>query len=219
MRLLFVITVLGGVCQQVEAAEVRLRASAACSTSVVRLADVAEIEADDAQLVAALGDIPLCPAPATGGERTLTQHDVRQLLSLSGVERTDIRISGSERVAVLGEQAALPGQPRPQRTAGIRQAAFELPGKKTPTEIRPATPEKQPAAALLVQRGASVDVYARAAGVRVATSGKALAAGAAGDTIQVELEGGREKVHARVIAAQTVEVIGSAGPAATKATR
>jgi hypothetical protein len=216
MRLLFVIAVLG-VCQQADAAEVRLRASAACSTSVVRLADVAEIEAEDPALAAALGDIPLCPAPALGGERVMTQQDVRQLLALSGVERTDIRVTGSERVAVLGEHGGLPGQSRPQRSAGVRQAAFELPATKTPAEFRPATPGKQPEAAPLVQRGASVNVYARAAGVRVATSGKALAAGATGDTIQVELEGGREKVHARVVAAQTVEVVGSATSPTTMA--
>jgi hypothetical protein len=203
--------------QSAQAAEVRLRASAACSSSVVRLADVAEIEAEDPALLAALGDIPLCPAPAMGGERTLTQQDVRQLLALSGVERSDIRVTGSERVAVLGEQTALPAQARPQRPAGVRQAAFELPDKKSPTEIRLALPERQPDVAPLIQRGASVNVYARAAGVRVATSGKALAAGATGDTIQVELEGGREKVHARIVAAQTVEVVGSTGSPATKA--
>jgi len=189
------------------AAEVRLRSSAACASSIVRLADVAEIDSEDAALAAALGEIPLCPAPAAGGERSLSQNDVRQLVALSGVERADVRITGSERVAILAEDVASPPKSRHPHASGIRQAAFQSPTKKSPAETRPALPETKPELVRLVERGASVNVFARAAGVRIATSGKALEAGAAGETISVELEGGREKVHARIVAAQTVEVL------------
>jgi flagella basal body P-ring formation protein FlgA len=58
-----------------------------------------------------------------------------------------------------------------------------------------------------VERGSSVSVYARAAGVRIATSGKALAHGAAGETISVEMEGGKQRVQAKVVAPQAVEVV------------
>jgi len=186
------------------AAEVRLRPTATCGSTVVRLADVAEIEAADASLAAALGEIPLCPAPAVGGERSLSQHDVRQLLVLSGVERADVNVGGSERVTIQAEKSLM--HPAPQAgAAGVRQAAFQTQAKKA----QPAAPEP-PADKLakreqLVDRGANVSVYARAAGVRIATSGKALQPGAAGETILVEMEN-KEKVQARVVAAQAVEV-------------
>ncbi len=209
MRFALFVGLLAGL-QSVDAAEVRLRASAVCASTVVRLSDVAEIDAEDPALAAALAEIPLCPAPAAGGERSLSQHDVRQLLALSGVEPALVRITGSERVAILGENVASSLQPRHPLPSGIRQAAFQSPAKKPPAAIRPALPEKAPEPAKLVERGASVNVFARAADVRVATSGKALEAGAAGETILVELEGGREKVHALIVAAQTVEVLAPA---------
>jgi len=61
---------------------------------------------------------------------------------------------------------------------------------------------------ILIRRGEVVTVYARAAGIRVRTTGRALADGSEGELILVEtLETGkREKFDARVTGAQVVEV-------------
>jgi flagella basal body P-ring formation protein FlgA len=58
----------------------------------------------------------------------------------------------------------------------------------------------------LVERGAIVSVHARAAGVRISTSGKAIEAGSTGDFVRVELADSKERVVARVVGPQEVEV-------------
>src|SRR5689334_17231999 len=81
------------------AAEVRLRSSAVCTSSIIRLADVAEIFAEDRRLAQALAETPLCPAPQAGHPRSLSQHQLRQILLLSGVEKS-VAVTGSEAVSV-----------------------------------------------------------------------------------------------------------------------
>jgi flagella basal body P-ring formation protein FlgA len=72
---------------------------------------------------------------------------------------------------------------------------------------RPKEPRlPQPAPPTLVERNAAVTIYSRAAGVRIRAAGKSLGHGAMGETIPVELEGSRERILARIIAPQTVEV-------------
>ena len=164
-------------------------------------------------MAAALAEIPLCPAPAVGSERSLSQDEVRQLLSLSGVERASVQVTGSERVALLVDHSrSAPGRSSQIGVSGVRQAIFETTAGHKPAvqRLAAASPKTLPAAATapvrLVERGANVNVVARAAGVRIATSGKALQPGIAGETILVELEGNKEKVQARVVGPQAVEV-------------
>jgi flagella basal body P-ring formation protein FlgA len=198
------------------AAEVRLRSSARCSAPIVRLADIAEINSATAELAEALGQVPLCPGPAMGSERTMTQHDVRQLLTLSGVEPGSIQITGSESVTLLTETTMLlPSAARRFAHSGaVRQAVFEAEapaGRRQPQASPEAGPPSPPSAASgpqhrLVERGGNVAVHAHAAGIRVTTAGKALEAGAAGDTITVELADTHQRVLARVVGQQIVEV-------------
>jgi flagella basal body P-ring formation protein FlgA len=198
-------------------AEVRLRSSAACTTMIVRLADVAEVFADDARMAESLAEIPLCPAPAAGSQRALSQDDVRQLLALSGVERKTAQVTGSETVTVTTESTSrfTAGARRPLVAAGIRQAAFEIDAEisrkpQTRSAVKPQnapTPDMQlPAAPRVVERGAIVTVCARTAGVRITTSGKALEAGSTGDTVGIELADTKQRVLARVTGPQAVEV-------------
>src|SRR5689334_16750080 len=84
------------------AADVRLRSAAVCGGSVVRVADVAEVFGDDQRFAQSLADLPLCPAPAAGRQRVLSQDEVRQLLEFSGVERKLVTITGSETVTISG---------------------------------------------------------------------------------------------------------------------
>jgi flagella basal body P-ring formation protein FlgA len=217
---IIVLTLLGAA--STTAAEVRLRSSAVCATSVVRVADVAEIFAGEARIAAALAEIPLCPAPAAESQRTFSQNDVRRLLELSGVESETALVTGSESVTVTTESSIRSGSlPRqPLIASGVRQATFETEadsirkpknqfGSKPPAPIR--SDAKPSASPPLVARGALLTVNARTAGVRITTSGKALEQGAAGETIGVELADTKQRVQGRVIGPQLVEVTAGAG--------
>jgi flagella basal body P-ring formation protein FlgA len=197
------------------AAEVRLRSSAVAAGAVVRLADVAEITSQDPALGEALGEIPLCPAPAAGRERSLHQYELRQLLAVSGVEPGQATVTGSEAVRITFQAAdqAVARIKRPLAAAGVRQAAFESIAEpvNSATVNRPPARPVEPARvdtkdAVLVERGAVVTVQARVAGVRITTSGKALDEGAAGATIGVELADTKQRVLAQVTGSQKVEV-------------
>lgn len=199
------------------AAEVRLRSAAVCSGSVARVADVAEVFAADHRVADSLAEIPLCPAPAAGQSRVLSQDDVRQLLALSGVERKTATVTGSESVTVSRDASARtsPAAKQPLVASGIRQAVFEI-EPETPAKsqnARPATFErpnaddaKPIAAAPLIEKGASLTVHARAAGIRITAAGKAIDSGAMGESIGVELIDTKQKVIGRVVGPQTVEI-------------
>jgi hypothetical protein len=202
------------------AAEVRLRSSAACATSVVRVADVAEIFSNDTRIAAALAEIPLCPAPTAGSQRVISQDEVRRLLELSGVEHRTALVTGSETVTVTIESAIGTGSlpKRPMIASGVRQAVFEIESdghqgnrkpqvpsvSKQPTP--PAATAKSQTTPPLVARGTLLTVNARTAGVRITTSGKALEAGSAGETIGIELADTKQRVLGRVLGPQLVEI-------------
>src|SRR6188474_2864795 len=88
------------------ATEIRVRSSASCSTAVVRLIDVAEIQGDDYRLVQSLADIPLFPSPTTDGSRSASKQELAQLIALSGVERSAVQLTGSETVTITADGAA-----------------------------------------------------------------------------------------------------------------
>jgi Chaperone for flagella basal body P-ring formation len=198
------------------AVEVRLRASIVCPAPVVRLADVAEIRGDDRAVAEALGYVALCPAPAAGSTQQLSQHQIRQLLALSGVHPAQVVVTGSEAVELLANATA-PSSRRSTLPAGtIRQVLFtgddtvepapdSLPPLITPRSLAPHSGDA--AKVPQVQRGAVVTISSSRPGIRITTSGKALEAGSAGDTIGVELADSRQRVQARVVGPQTVEIV------------
>jgi hypothetical protein len=185
-------------------AEVRLRSLASCSATVVRLADIAEIENDDPLVRDELAAIPLFPAPPAGRSRQLDRHQVRQLLAISGLDTAAIAITGSESVVV--ESAAQIAAVRPVQRSGpsaIRLASLETtsPASKPKTAATGAAPQPP-----LVKKGETVTVHSRAAGVRVTMSGKALGDGALGSEIAVELDDKKARIQGRVAGPQTIEV-------------
>src|SRR6478736_2505088 len=115
------------------AADVRLRSAAVCGGSVVRVVDVAEVFGDDQRLTQSLADLPLCPAPAAGRQRVLSQDDVRQLLEFSGVEKKLVTITCSETVTISAHHSHQSGTlaRQPLVASGIRQTAFEVPSAPT----------------------------------------------------------------------------------------
>lgn len=199
------------------AAEVRLRSAAVCSGSIARVADVAEIFGPDHRVADALAEIPLCPAPAAGQSRVLSQDDVRQLLALSGVERKTATVTGSESVTISrdGSRRTSPTSKQPLVAGGIRQAMFEVDPEPTakprsvqPAEFdRPDPDQTKPIdSAPMVEKGASLTVHARAAGVRITAAGKAIDSGNVGESIGVELIDTKQKVVGRIVSPQTVEI-------------
>lgn len=200
-----------------QGAEVRLHSAAVCGGSVTRVADVAEIFAADHRVADALADIPLCPAPPSGESRVLTQEEIRQLLDLSGVDRKTATVTGSETVKLTRETSPRlsPVAKQPLVAGGVRQAVFEVdvePWAKRQS-VQPAT-SQSPAAnesktvktAPLIEKGASLTVYARAAGVRITAAGKAIDSGSVGEAIGVELIDTKQKVIGRIVGPQSVEI-------------
>ncbi len=82
------------------AAELRLRAQCSPAGPVVRLGDVAEIDAADARQTASLAAIELFPAPTAGEQRIIAVREIQDLLLLRGVNLTEHRFSGSSEVTV-----------------------------------------------------------------------------------------------------------------------
>lgn len=196
-----------------QAAEVRLRSSVACGSPIVRLADVAEIRDDDPALVKALGTITLCPAPATGSEQTLNLHEIRQILALTGIEPTKILVTGSDHVVLFADSPPVAARKTSIETGFIRQALYSVEAKPDrssappkPTPIAPAPLTTAMKGVPLVERGAGVTIHSHKPGVRITTSGKAVQAGTAGALIAVELADSKQRVLARVVGPQVVEL-------------
>jgi hypothetical protein len=201
------------------AVEVRIHSSVACASPVVRLADVAEIRGEDPALVAALGLITICPAPAVGLEQTLTQHQIRQHLALSGIELAQLIVTGSEQVLLLAaETPSAAARQAPPSTGAIRQALYSIESgvgkrssitKGTSPPAASASTMANKKSELLVDRGASVTIHSNKPGIRITAPGKALESGAAGELIGVEVGDTRQRVTARIIGPELVEVASS----------
>jgi flagella basal body P-ring formation protein FlgA len=80
--------------------EIRLREHVAVNTSVVRLADVAEITSDDNQTAEKLAALPLILAPSAGDQRFLKKREIEDMLAADGVQLADIQIHGAAQVAI-----------------------------------------------------------------------------------------------------------------------
>ena len=189
-----------------QATEVRLHSVASCTATVVRLGDIAEIAADDPAIAEDLAAVPLFPAPTAGKSRQLDRNQVRQLLSISGIDLKQLSLTGSETVVVQSGAGDLAS--RTANRASGEPSAIRLSSLETEIPARRPKPAAAESVVLppLVKRGESVTVHSRAAGVRITTSGKALSDGLLGAEIQIELADKRNKILARVAGPQTVEI-------------
>ena len=89
-----------------EAAEVRLRDRAVIYGSLVRVSDIAEVAAPDAEQTAMLSAIELMPAPARGQKKIVTARQLQELLELRMADAADLRISGAAAVELTGSSQA-----------------------------------------------------------------------------------------------------------------
>ena len=107
------------------AAELRLREECRCTQSLVRLGDIAEIHAADAEQARQLEAIELFPAPAVGRRRFVRAREVQDLLALRGLNLSEHRLSGASRVQVSTAEAALEAPaiaPRPLSSSALMRA-------------------------------------------------------------------------------------------------
>ena len=187
-------------------AELRLRSSVLCSTAVVRLGDLAEIAADEPPAAEQLAKVALFPAPRAGGSRQLDRNQVQQLLAISGIDLEGVQITGSDFVVVQSSNSkpAAESVKRGGAKSAVRPASHEAlaPPTTSPKVAAPA-PEPLP----LVERGDSVTIHSKAAGVRVTISGKALRQGALGDEVEIELADKKQKVLGRITGPRQIEIV------------
>jgi flagella basal body P-ring formation protein FlgA len=110
---------------QVQAAELRLRAECRCTQSLVRLGDVAEIHAADAEHARELEAIELFPTPSPGQQRYVRAREIQDLLALRGLNLSQHRLSGASRVQVSAAEiiaAAPPAAPQPLSSSAVTRA-------------------------------------------------------------------------------------------------
>lgn len=111
-------------------ASIRFKAECRCQGSLVRLGDIAEIEADNEQQKAKLSQIELFPAPSLRGFRTIRSQEIKDLLSLKSIDLTSIRFSGARRVKIYGSKA------RSLTLSNSKREALRLPSQVKQAEAR-----------------------------------------------------------------------------------
>jgi hypothetical protein len=188
------------------AVEIRLKSEAHSPGSLVRLGDIAEIEGLASAADASLADLVLFPAPAVGKTRELGRQELRQLLALCDVEVRGVELTGAERVVIHAGGDDSKTIIRPALHL-IPASAYIKPGTSKPgAKTETAKSAAAPAPSKLVGRNQVVSIHSIWPGVKVTATGKALADGALGESVLVEQGDTRERVLAKVIGPQTVEI-------------
>ena len=196
------------ICFSAAAVEIRLKDEAVCSGSLVRLGDVAEIapSGDVAHAAAEpgkLADLTLFPSPAPGKTLELTRQELRQLLTLCDVDPRTCQLSGADFVIISAEKSPARSIVRPAlhlipSRAYINQTT--APTANKPTDSRDDEPTK------LVERNGAVTIHSIWPGVKITAAGKSLADAALGESVLVVQTDSKEKLLAKVVGPQTVEV-------------
>jgi len=191
-------------CGSAAAFEIRLKDEAHCPGPLVRLGDIADLDTPATAELPALADLALFPVPATGKSRVLKRQELQQLLALCEIDPRDVQLAGAETVIIHAGSAVQKTIIRPALHL-IPAAAYIKSGPAGPPE-RPAPASKPERLPKLVQRNQAVTIHSLWPGVKVTASGKALADGTLGEAVLIEQADGRERVLAKVIGPQTVEV-------------
>jgi hypothetical protein len=182
------------------ASEIRLKSEAETTGPLVRLGDIAEVEGETSADGQSLADLALFPAPAAGKSRMLKRQELVQLLALCDVPVREWQFSGADTIEIRASG-------KPSRTI-VRPALHLIPSQTSVRTDNHQPPSGQPEDKTqpLIKRNSLVSVHSVAAGVRVTASGKALADAAKDQQVLVELADNKEKVLARVVGPQLVEI-------------
>lgn len=103
-------------------AELQLRANCQAQGAIVRLGELAEVLAADAQEARALAGMELFPAPAPGQQRTLRVRELQDLLALRRVNLVEHRFSGASQTVISGAGDQNKGDSRPVSPSMVRRA-------------------------------------------------------------------------------------------------
>lgn len=132
----------------VHGADIQLKAKASVQGNLVRLADVADVLDGDANRIARLSQIELCPAPLPGQELKLTAADIQRSLLHRGVELSSVRFSGAGHVVVASGNAAVVTHAQPRRGAALQVSSIRQANERAVEAItaylRQAVPGDQP---------------------------------------------------------------------------
>lgn len=142
----------------------------------------------------------------------------------------NLPVSTSEMTVVVALRRLDRGDHIRREDVALRQVSAELVAGGSISDLsavvgREATQAINPSAAIsakmvqmprLVRRGETVTIRSIAAGIRVSTSGKALEDGSEGALVQVDLDDTHERIAARVVGMQQVEVYASGPRVATQ---
>ena len=104
------------------AADVIFRAQATPLGPIVRLGDLADVQASEDSTAEVLANTPLMTTPAPGERRFLRAVQVRELLIASGVNVRELRFSGSEAVSIAGPREVFLGGRDPDAASAPRRA-------------------------------------------------------------------------------------------------
>jgi flagella basal body P-ring formation protein FlgA len=85
-----------------QAAELQLRPEIHTEKNLLLLSDVAEIFTGSSQEAAALAAVELMPAPAPGTRLNIRMREIQDLLSMRGVNLTNVLFTGAAQVVVIG---------------------------------------------------------------------------------------------------------------------
>jgi Chaperone for flagella basal body P-ring formation len=191
-------------CATSAAVEIRLKDEAHCPGPLVRLGDIADFNMPTSAELPALADLALFPAPSTGKPRELKRQELQQLLALCEIDPRDVQLIGAEMVVIRAGSAEQKTIIRPALHL-IPATAYIKSGSAQPSET-PVPSSKSERLPRLVQRNQVVTIHSLWPGVKVTASGKALADGTLGEAVLIEQADSRERVLAKVIGPQTVEV-------------
>jgi flagella basal body P-ring formation protein FlgA len=85
-----------------QAAELQLRPEMHTQKNMLLLSDVAEIFTGSSQEAAILSAVELMPAPAPGTRISVRMREIQDVLSVRGVNLTNVQFTGSAQVVVIG---------------------------------------------------------------------------------------------------------------------
>ncbi len=95
------VTILCLIAATAQSAEIRLRAEAPCSQTLVTLADLADIVPAPGEDAATLAQTVITTAPAKGDVKTLSAVEIRDILSRSGVNSQRNLLTGATNVTLV----------------------------------------------------------------------------------------------------------------------
>lgn len=100
IRLLIALVLLASLTPAAEAASVRLLRDVTVEDTLIRLGDIAEIEAADEKLKFALSEIELQPAPVPGQVARITYQDIISRLRAHQVDLSQVEVRGRSTITV-----------------------------------------------------------------------------------------------------------------------